>query len=175
MNIILNIILILILKIGQDVLFLGKIDAFNRNNKLYYLLISFIESAYAISVLGYILILMSTSYIFILIYGIGAILGAFFSSLIKKRLDNKLEGQRKFFVRITLDDEIDEKDLIDKLKKEGFEMIVEKQKYISGECRTIIQGSLIDRQQMWKLKDILRGRPGKHLVIMRAEDVYMVR
>lgn len=172
---ILHILLILSLKIGQDVLFLGKIDAFNRSNKVYYLTVSFIESAYAIMVLGYVLSLMSNSYFYVLVYGAGAILGGIISSKIKAKLDNRLEGQRKFFARITLDDHIDEEDLVEKLKENDFEFVVEKQKYISGNYRTVIQGSLEDRKRMWELKELLRGRKGKHVVIMRAEDVYMLR
>lgn len=171
----LNILLILVLKIGQDVLFLGKIDAFQRGNKLYYWGISFVEAAYGISVLGYVIALMSSSFYYIFIYGAGAVLGAIISSKIKSRLDNKLEGQRKFFIRITLDDHIDETELIDVLKEHDFEFVVEKQLYISGQFRTVIQGSLEDRQRMWELKELLRGRKGKHVVIMRAEDVYMLR
>ena len=170
-----NIVLILFLKIGQDVLFLGKIDAFNRSNRIYYLIISFIESAYAISVLSYVLVLMSSSYLYVLIYGFGAIMGAIISSFFKNKLDDKLNGQMKFFARITLDDAIDETDLIEKLKENKFDMVVSKEQYTSGKFRTVLQGSLKDRQEMWDLKDILRGRSGKHLVIMRAEDVYMVR
>lgn len=171
----LNIALILFLKVGQDVLFLGKIDAFQRGNKLYYRVISFIEAAYGITVLGFVISLMSTSFYYILVYGAGAVLGAIISSKIKSRLDHKLEGQRKFFARITLDDHIDETDLIQSLKDNDFEFVVEKQRYISGEMRTVIQGSLEDRQRMWQLKELLRGRKGKHVVIMRAEDVYMLR
>ncbi|MFW6225813.1 MAG: hypothetical protein ACOC3V_02490 [bacterium] len=171
----LNILLILFLKIGQDVLFLGKIDAFNRSNKVYYWIISFIEAAYAISVIGFVLALMQSSFLYILVYGAGAVLGAIISSKIKGRLDNKLEGQRKFFARITFDEHIDESDLLKVLEKNGFEFVVKKEKYISGNLRTVIEGSLVDREEMWKLKDLLRGRKGKHVVIMRAEDVYMLR
>jgi hypothetical protein len=171
----LNILLILALKIGQDVLFLGKIDAFNRSNKFYYLTISFIESAYAIFVIGYILNLMTSSVWYIFVYGFGAIFGSLISSIIKGHLDDKLEGQRKFFARITLEDHIDETDLIEELKKNDFDFAVEKREYISGESRTVIQGSLENRKRMNELKDILRGRKGKHLVIMRAEDVFIVR
>lgn len=39
---------ILFMKAGMDVLFLGKIDAYNRSNKLYYILVTFIETAFGI-------------------------------------------------------------------------------------------------------------------------------
>jgi hypothetical protein len=166
--------LILILRAGQDVLFLAKIDAFNRANRLYSTIINFIEAMYGITVISIILGLMSKNIFYVVIYGLGSVLGGNISSLVKSRLDNKLEGQRKFFARITLEEHIDEADLVDELRKHEFEFMVEKQKYISGRYRTVIQGSLENRMRMNLLKDILRGRPGKHLVIMRAEDIYMI-
>lgn len=174
-SVILTGLLILTLRAGQDVLFLAKIDAFNRSNKLYSRIINFIEAMYGITVISIILGLMRTNIYYVVIYGLGSVLGGTISSLIKARLDNKLEGQRKFFARITLEEHIDEENLVDVLRDHNFEFMVERQKYISGKYRTVIQGSLENRQRMRLLKDILRGRPGKHLVIMRAEDVYMFR
>ncbi|MDA3809948.1 MAG: hypothetical protein PF518_06390 [Spirochaetaceae bacterium] len=166
---------ILTLRAGQDVLFLAKIDAYNRSNRVYSTIINFVEAMYGITVISIILGLMTSNIYYVIVYGFGSALGGTISSLIKGKLDNRLEGQRKFFARITLEEHIDEEDLVDELRKHDFEFMVEKQKYISGKYRTVIQGSLANRQRMNLMKDILRGRPGKHLVIMRAEDVYMIR
>lgn len=163
---------ILALKIGMDVLFLAKIDAFNRTNRLYYLAVTFIETAFGIFGLSIVLNMVGSNYYYIFVYAAGAVLAGFISSLIKRRLDDKLEGQRKFFARITLEDAVDETELIDLLREHKFEMVVEKQQYISGKFRTVIQGSLENRLRMNELKDILRGRKGKHLVITRAEDIF---
>jgi hypothetical protein len=165
---------ILALKIGMDVLFLAKIDAFNRTNRFYYLMVTFIETSFGIFGLKIVLDMVGDNYFYIFVYAAGAVLAGLISSLIKRRLDDKLEGQRKFFARITLDDSIDETDLIGHLKEHEFEMVVEKQQYISGRFRTVIQGSLENRSRMNELKDILRGRKGKHLVITRAEDIYYI-
>ena len=167
--------LILVLRAGQDVLFLAKIDAFNRSNRLYSRIINFIEAMYGITVISIILGLMSTNMLYLLVYGLGSVLGGTISGMVKKKLDDKLEGQRKFFARITLEENIDEEDLVKELKTNNFEFMVQKQEYISGNFKTVIQGTLQNRQRMNQLKDILRGRPGKHLVILRAEDIYMIR
>lgn len=166
--------IILLLKTGMDVLFLAKIDAYNRTNRVRYFIITFAETAFGILGLSIVLEMMGDNYFYMFAYAAGATLAAFISTLIKRKLDDRLEGQRKFFARITLEEHIDEHELVDELRDNEFEFVVEKQQYISGKWRTVIQGSLEDRRRMWQLKDILRGRKGKHLVIMRAEDMYFL-
>lgn len=170
--ILLTILVILLLKIGMDTLFLTKIDAYNRTNKLYYLTITFIESSFGIFGLKIVLDLVGGNQFYIFAFALGAVLAGLISSKIKAKMDDKLEGQRKFFARITLEDHIDEIELVDVLRNHSFDFTVESMKYISGASRTVIQGSLENRVRMRELKDILRGRKGKHLVIMRAEDIY---
>jgi uncharacterized membrane protein YqhA len=98
-DIILTALLILILRIGQDTLFLAKIDAFNRGNKLYSMSINFFEAMYAITVIKIILDLMDKSIYYVLFFGLGSLLGGLVSSTIKTKLDNKLEGQRKLVIQ----------------------------------------------------------------------------
>lgn len=167
--------LILLLRIGQDTLFLAKIDAFNRSNKIYSMCVNFFEAMYAITVIKIILNLMQKNIYYVLFFGIGSLLGGLVSSSIKRKLDNKLEGQRKFYTRISLDDDRDRSELIETFIKHNYEFTVDKQEYINGKTRTVIQGSIENRQRMHELKEILRGRPGKHVTILRAEDVYMLR
>jgi hypothetical protein len=174
-DIFLTALLILLLRIGQDTLFLAKIDAFNRGNKIYSMSINFFEAMYAITVIKIILDLMEKNIYYVIFFGLGSLLGGLVSSAIKSKLDNKLEGQRKFYARISLDDDKDRTELLKTLIEHNFDFTVNKQEYINGKTRTVIQGSLINRQRMYELKDILRGRPGKYVTILRAEDVYTLR
>ncbi|MCK5672230.1 MAG: hypothetical protein KAH95_02580, partial [Spirochaetales bacterium] len=50
--------LILLLRVGQDTLFLAKIDAFNRANKVYSMSVNFFEAMYTITVIKIVLDLM---------------------------------------------------------------------------------------------------------------------
>lgn len=173
-DIILTALLILLLRIGQDTLFLAKIDAFNRANKVYSMSINFFEAMYTITVIKIVLDLMQKSVYFVLFFGLGSLLGGLVSSAIKARLDNRLEGQRKFYARISLNDDKDRSELIETLIQHEYEFTVDKKEYISGKTRTVIQGSIDNRKRMYELKEILRGRPGKFVTILRAEDVYML-
>jgi len=174
-DILLTIALIIVLRIGQDTLFLAKIDAFNRGIKIYSMTINFLEAMYAITVIKIILDLMQKNMYYVIFFGVGSMLGGLLSSFIKKRLDNKLEGQRKFFARISLDNDRDRSELIDSLMEHNFDFTVSVQEFLNGKTRTVIEGSLDNRTRMYELKDILRGRPGKYVTILRAEDVYMLR
>lgn len=174
-DIILTALFILLLRIGQDTLFLAKIDAFNRSNKVYSMSINFFEAMYAITVIKIILDLMQKNIYYVIFFGIGSLIGGLVSSTIKGKLDNKLEGQRKFYARISLDDDKDRTELIETLNKHKYEFTVDKKEYINGKTRTVIQGSIENRKRMYELKEILRGRPGKFVTILRAEDVYMLR
>ena len=173
-DIILTALIILLLRGGQDTLFLAKIDAFNRANKIYSMSVNFFEAMYTITVIKIVLDLMQKSVYFVLFFGLGSLLGGLVSSAIKGKLDNKLEGQRKFYARISLDDDKDRSELIKILIEHEFEFTVDKKEYINGKTRTVVQGSIQNRQRMYELKEILRGRPGKFVTILRAEDVYML-
>ncbi len=167
--------LILILTAGKDLLFLAKIDAFNRSNKLYLAIVNFVEASYAIIAIKVVLDLMTGHILFALVFGMGSVTGGLISSVIKGKLDNRLEGQKKFYARIALDDDIDRSELIKTLAARGYEFTLDTKEYITGKTRTVIQGSLENRKRMLELKEILRGRKNKHVVILRAEDVYLLR
>lgn len=162
-------------RIVMDVLFLGKMDSFYKNDKIKMVIYGFTESVFAVLVLSIIIGLMQTNIFFSIIYGLGAVLGMRISSFIKSRLDDKLEGQRKFFVRITMDEHYDYDEVVWLLKESEFDFTVVDKKYISGEHRIVMEGSVENRERLNRIKDILRGRKGKHVVILRAEDVYMLR
>lgn len=162
-------------KIMMDILFLGRMDSFYKSEKVKMMIYGFSESVYAILVFSIILNLMEESIFFSIIYGFGAVLGMRISSFIKRRLDNKLEGQRKFFIRITFDEKYDYDEVIKLLKEERFDFTVTEKEYISGITRIVIQGSIDNRERLDKVKNILRGRKGKHVVILRAEDAYLLR
>ena len=167
--------IILLLRIGQDTLFLAKIDAFNRGNKYYSMGINFVEAMYGITVIKIILDLMQASLWYVLIYGVGSLLGGLLSSFIKKRLDHKLQGERPYFVRISLESDIDRSDLVKTLAERHFSFTLAKREYLSGETKIVIEGSLDNRSRMLELKDILRGRPGKHVTIFKADEVYFLK
>lgn len=167
--------MILLLRIGQDTLFLAKIDAFSRGNKYYSLSINFFEAMYGITVIKIILTLMQTNPWYVLIYGIGSILGGFLSGSIKKKLDKKLQGQRQYYARISLENDIDRSELISILSENNFEFTMSTREYLNGKTKLIIEGSIENRSRMVKLKEILRGRPGKHVTFLRADEVYLLK
>ena len=174
MEVVLIGLIVLSLRIVQDVLFLAKIDAFNRSARVKILIFNFIEALYTISVFKVIIDLMDSSYFYAVIFALGSSIAGVIVSKVKSRLDDKLEGQRKFFARISIDRDEDTNELIQLLKERDFDFIVDDKRYITGVKRTVIQGSLENRERVWELKELLRGRPGKHLVILRAEDAYHV-
>ncbi len=175
MEIILTAFMILILRIGQDTLFLAKIDAFNRNNKYYSMTINFLEAMYGITVIKIILDLMQKNPWYVLIFGAGSMLGGLLVSHIKVKLDKRLQGQRQYFVRISLDNDKDRSDLIQILKENEYEFTMANREYLNGRTKLIIEGSLENRKRMMDLKGILRGRPGKHVTIFRADEIYFLK
>lgn len=175
MNLLLPAITVVIGRIFLDIFFLAKMDAFYKSQKIKLIIFGFLEAIYSVVVIKIVIDLMAIHWSLSLLYGIGAILGIFVSDWIKRRLDKKLEGQRKFFVRLTLDEEHDYHELVWLLAEEGFQLTIQSKEYISGGHRTVIQGSLENRKQLERFKEILRGRKGKHLTILRAEEVYLMR
>lgn len=174
MNVILIGAAILVLRIGQDALFLAKIDAFNRDSRIYAISVNFLEAVYGITVIKIILDLMDTSRWYAVVFGCGSILGGLIISRVKRRLDDRLDGQRKFFARISLEEDIDRTELIGILRDNHFEFTMATRQYLDGRVKTVIEGSLENRERMHQLKEILRGRKGKHVTIFRAEDVYLI-
>ena len=136
--------------------------------------INFIEAIYGITVIKIILDLMQQSLFYVIVFGFGSMLGGFLSATLKRKLDNRLQGQRKYFARISLENDLDRTELLETLKAHNFEFTVDIREYINGRIKTVIQGSLDSRQRMYELKDILRGRPGKHVTILRADDMYLL-
>jgi len=175
MEVVLIAIMILILRIGQDTLFLAKIDAFNRGNKIYSMSINFLEAMYGITVIKIILDLMQKSPWYVLVFGFGSMIGGILVSGIKGKLDRRLEGQRKYFARISLENDIDRSELISILKEKKYEFTIAKREYLNGHSKLIIEGSLDNRKRMLELKEILRGRQGKHVTIFRADEVYLLK
>lgn len=174
MEIILIGLIVLTARVIQDFLFLRKIDSFNRNDKVRSMIYNFVDAVYSISVLKVIIELMDQSYMYVILFGMGSIVGGLIISKIKTKMDNKLEGQRKFFARISIEEDLDTSSLLNILKDRDFDFTVDVKAYINGKRRTVIQGSLENRQRMEELKEILRGRKGKHVTIFRAEDVYAI-
>lgn len=167
--------MILLLRIGQDTLFLAKIDAFSRGNKYYSLGINFFEAMYGITVIKIILNLMQTNPLYVIIYGSGSILGGLLSGKIKQKLDKNLIGQRQYYARISLENDIDRSELIQILLENDFDFTMSTREYLNGKTKLIIEGSIEDRQRMIDLKNILRGRSGKHVTFLRADEIYLLK
>lgn len=159
-------------RIFLDVFFLGKMDAFYKDDKLKLIIFGFLEAVYSVVVLSIVIGLMETHWLYSATYGIGAIAGIYVSSFIKKRLDKKLEGQRKFFVRVSMQDPTN---LFDILQRHGFSFEYRESKYINGRKRYVIEGSIDTRERLEEMKQILQGRRNKHVTILRAEETYMLR
>ncbi|MBF9015845.1 MULTISPECIES: hypothetical protein [unclassified Oceanispirochaeta] len=166
--------MILLLRIGQDTLFLAKIDAFSRGNRFYSLGINFFEAMYGITVIKIILSLMQQNPYYVIIYGLGSMLGGQLSGFIKKKLDKQLIGQRQYYVRISLESDKDRTELIQILSDREFEFTMSTRTYLNGNSKLIIEGSIANRQRMIELKEILRGRPGKHVTFLRADEIYLL-
>lgn len=166
--------IVLTARIVQDFLFLRKIDSFNRNDKVRSMIYNFVEAVYTISVLKIIIELMDQTYVYVILFGLGSTIGGLIISKLKSKMDNKLEGQRKFYARISIEEGIDPNPLLSELKEKDFDFTVDHKSYINGMRRTVIQGSLENRDRMEELKEILRGKKGKHVTIFRAEDVYAI-
>ena len=89
---ILTISAIILLRIVQDILFLTKIDAFNRNNRVYSSFVNFIEATYGFIAIKFILQAMDTNYFLAVFVGIASILGGLLSYVIIYRIDaDKIE------------------------------------------------------------------------------------
>lgn len=174
-NPILAAIVVVLGRVFLDVFFLMKMDSFYKSAKIRLFVFGFLEALYSVVVLAIVIDLMQTSLLYSALYGVGTILGIWVSSLIKRRLDDKLEGQRKFFVRITIEEHEDYEELIWLLAERKFDFTVTEKQYLSGEPKAVIEGSIADRSRLNELRDVLRGRKGKHVTIIRAEEAYMMR
>jgi len=131
--------LILLLRIGQDTLFLAKIDAFSRGNIYYSMAINFVEAIYGITVIKIILDLMVLNPFYVIAFGGGSLLGGLVSGSLKKKLDRKLMGQRQYFARVSLENDIDRSDLIYALKEAEYEFTMSTREYLNGKTRLIIE------------------------------------
>jgi len=167
-------VLVFFLKIGIDILGYFKNDAFNKGNKIYFILTNLTEALYWVLLYKTIIEAINKDWIFLIIFGVGAILSAFLQTHFKMKLDDKIHGQRKFFARITIVDDNRVDEIVDALSEHRFELAITKnQVYTTGRMHTVITGSLEDRKRMNELKDVLRNKTGFHVVIMRAEDIFM--
>lgn len=160
---------------GIDVVVYFKTDAFNSGNRLYFVAMHLAEAMYWVLLYKIILGAINENYGYLAVFGAGAIFSAFLQTRLKQKLDDKIKGQRKFFARITITDNSIKDAIIETLSAQGFELAVtENQPYTTGVTHTVISGSLENRKRMNELKNILRDKPGLHLVIIRAEDIYFV-
>ncbi len=169
--IIISALIVLIGRIMQDILFNLKIEMFNRGKKIGVFCINFFESMVAIYVIKLVIDLINQNIFLLGFLGIGSSLGGIIVIFLRQKMNKKLIGQRKYFVRISIQDS---DELLNILKERKFIFTVTKNKFLDGKTRTIIEGSLENRKRKEELKEILRGRENKLVTIIPAREVYWV-
>ncbi len=175
MHFITTAILVFCLKLGIDILQYFKNEAFTKSNKILFITMHLAEAMYWVLLYKIILEAIKESYIFLPIFGLGAFLSAFVQTHLKTKFDDKIHGQRKFFVRITIIEPEMLDPIVTELTVNGYELaLTEKQLYTNGKTHTVITGSLENRKQMNEIKNILRNKKGFHVVFLRAEDIYVM-
>ncbi|GAK59718.1 hypothetical protein U27_06703 [Candidatus Vecturithrix granuli] len=160
---------ILLGRVFQDVFFLGKIDAFNRENKVYMAIINFVEALYGISIIKLTIDLMRSNFFYAVLFGMGSTIGGFVVLILKKKFNNTLEGQRKYFVRIAVP--ANTSDLVAQMRDAGFKFAWTEQQYVNGINRIVIEITLKNRKELEGLKAILRSYKDMFVTILHAEDV----
>ena len=83
----------------------------------------------------------------------------------------KIIGQRQYYAGISY---TGNDDLVSVLKKNRFIFTVETKDFLDGETRSIIEGSLENRERKELLKKPLKGRENKLVTIIPAREVYWV-
>lgn len=161
---------ILLGRVFQDIFFLSKIDAFNRENKIYMAIINFIEALYGISIIKLTIDLMRSHFFYAVLFGVGSTIGGFVVLFIKKKLNNSLEGQRKYFVRIAVP--AGSSDLVAQMMKAGFKFAWTEQQYVNGINRIVVEITLKNKKELDRLKTILRNHKDMFVTILHAEDVF---
>ena len=164
----------LIVFIGRiiwDMLFNIKIEMFNRGNLKGIIGFNFIESIVAIYIIKIVIDLVNQNILLLVFLGAGSSIGGLVVLFIRRKINLKLIGERKYFVRISY---TGNDDLVDVLKNAGYELAVRSMEYLDGTKRMVLEGSLANRARKEELKSYLKGRPDKHVTIIAAREVYWI-
>jgi len=160
-------------RVVQDIFFLGKIDAFQKSKKPYMMAMNFLDAVYGILMLRYVIHYIDISVLFAVVFGLGSAIGGLLIIKLRDRLNKRLKGQRRFFIRISSPKKM--LDLISLLKKEKYQFSIDRKKYTDGKVMTVLEGGVDTVVRKDRIKELLRGRMDKHVVIVRAEEVYYLR
>ena len=159
-------------RILQDLMFNLKIEMFNRGNKAGVFGVNFFESIVGISIIAIMVRFITEGPITLLIaLGLGSSIGGLLVITIRGRMNERLVGQRQYFVRVAY---TGNEDLIDILSGEGYSLSVRQQEFTDGISRTVIEGSMENRARKEQFKQLLKGRENKFVTIVPAREVYWV-
>ncbi len=158
-------------RILQDLAFNFKIEMFNRGHKTGVFVINFFESIIGITVIAMVVKYIDRDPKLLLIFGIGSSIGGLLVIKIRDMMNVKIIGQRQYFARISY---TGNEDLVDILQKNNFIFTVDTKEFLDGQVRTVIEGSLENRERKEFLKTLLKGRENKLVTIIPAREVYWI-
>ena len=164
-------IIVFIGRIMQDLVFNFKIEMFNRGKLSGVFGINFIESIIGMSVIALVVSYIDEDPRLLIFLGFGSSVGGMIVIKLRDLMNRKLVGQRQYYARISYRGN---DDLVDVLRAEKFMFTVQKQDFLDGYERTVIEGSLENRARKEQLKKILKGREDKLVTIIAAREVYWV-
>ena len=158
-------------RILQDLVFNFKIEMFTRGNKPGVCIVNFLESTISISIIAIMVQFIGGQPILLVALGAGSSLGGLTVIKLRNRMNQKLVGQRQYFTRVSF---TGNEDLINLLTAEGYTFSVDKKEFTDGVTRTVIEGSMANRERKEHFKRILKGRQNKFVTIIPAREVYWV-
>ncbi len=158
-------------RILQDVVFNFKIEMFNRGKLGGVFGVNFIESIIGITVIAFVVKYIDDDPRLLIFLGLGSSIGGIIVIKLREIMNRKLVGQRSYYARISF---TGNEDLSDVLRKDGYIFTMEQKTFLDGETRTIIEGSLENRERKERLKKHLKGRSNKLVTIIPAREVYWV-
>ena len=164
-------IIVLGARILQDLVFNFKIELFNRGKMAGVFGINFIESIIGMTVIAMVVKFIDKDPRLLVFLGLGSSIGGLIVLKIRDLMNIKVIGQRQYFARISYSGN---DDLIEILRKDGYLFTMEQRDFLDGRTRTILEGSLENRERKEHLKYLLKGREDKIVTIIPAREVYAI-
>ena len=164
-------IIVLLGRILQDIVFNFKIEMFNRGKLSGVFGINFLESIIGMTVIAMVVKFIDEDPRLLVFLGLGSSIGGIIVIKIRDQMNRKLVGQRKYFARISY---TGNDDLVEILKADGYIFTVDNKEFTDGQVRTLLEGSLENRERKERLKRHLKGRSDQLVTIIPAREVYWV-
>ncbi|HAK47163.1 MAG TPA: hypothetical protein DCO79_14755 [Spirochaeta sp.] len=158
-------------RILQDLAFNFKIEMFNRGKLSGVFGINFLESIIGMTVIAMVVKFIDKDPKLLVFLGLGSSVGGVIVIKLRDMMNKRLVGQRKYYARISY---TGNEDLVDILKEDGYIFTLEQKEFLDGKKRTLLEGSLENRDRKERLKSHLKGRPDKLVTIIPAKEVYWV-